>query len=334
MPKSKELVSTKSTDHIVVNSYPSEQFEVENCIFTIRGVQVMLDSDLAKFYGIETKRINEQVKRNPDRFPEDFVFQLTKEEVEFSRSQNATLNPSENGDIVCSRSQNAPLITKRGQNIKYLPYVFTEEGVAQLSGVLRSPIAAQMSVKISRAFVAMRRFIAANAGIFQRLEMVEHKQLTTETWQTNMEHRFDELLNRLDDGSVKPIEGVFVEGQVLDARIYVEQLIGSAKKEVILIDGYIDARTFDILEARKKGVKATIYTESVGRKLLAEAQAHDAEYPGRSIELKAYNNRFHDRFLIVDDDLYHFGASFNELGKRLFAFDKMGLDKNLILGQL
>ena len=330
---------SKPTDKVVSAGITSalvetEQEDIQHRIFTIRGMQVMLDSDLAKFYGIETKRINEQVKRNPDRFPEDFVFQLTKEEVEFTRSQNATLDTSADGNLVCTRSQNASLNTKRGQNIKYLPYVFTEEGVAQLSGVLRSPIAAQMSVKISRAFVAMRRFITANAGIFQRLEMVERKQLTAETWQTNMEHRFDELLNRLDDGSIKPIEGIFVEGQVLDARIYVEQLIADAKKEVILIDNYINARTFDILEARQQGVNATIYTESIGRDLQDVLAAHDTQYPNRPITLKSYNNRFHDRFLIIDDNLYHFGASFKDLGKRLFAFDKMGIDKEVILNQL
>lgn len=313
MPKSKELVPAKSTEHIVVNLHSREQREVENSIFTIRGVQVMLDSDLARFYGITTGNLNKAVKRNIKRFPEDFMFQLTKEEMTSLKFQIG--------------------ISSHGGTRK-LPFVFTEEGVSQLSGVLHSETAEEVSVRLIRAFVAMRRYIATHAGIFQRLDSLEQFRLETKQNLALVEHKFDDLLSRLDDGSVKPIEGVFVEGQVLDARIYLEQLIGSAKKEVILIDGYIDARTFDILEARKPGVKATIYTESVGRKLLAEAQAHDAEYPGRSIELKAYNNRFHDRFLIVDDDLYHFGASFNELGKRLFAFDKMGLDKNLILGQL
>ncbi|MBQ0119404.1 MAG: ORF6N domain-containing protein [Bacteroidales bacterium] len=329
MPKSKEIVSTKSTEHIVVNLHPSEQHDVENSIFTIRGVQVMLDSDLARFYGITTGNLNKSVKRNIKRFPEDFMFQLTKEEVEDLRFHFGTLNNNANSSRFQFGSMNG-----RGHNVKYLPYVFTEEGVSQLSGVLHSETAEEVSVRLIRAFVAMRRYIATHAGIFQRLDSLEQFRLETKQSLALVEHKFDNLLSRLDDGSVKPIEGIFVEGQVLDARIYLEQLIGSAKKEIILIDGYIDARTFDILEARKQGVKATIYTESVGRKLLAEAQAHDAEYPGRQIELKAYNNRFHDRFLIVDDDLYHFGASFNELGKRLFAFDKMGIDKGLILSQL
>jgi hypothetical protein len=189
-------------------------------------------------------------------------------------------------------------------------------------------------VQIIEAFVAMRRFIVANAGILQRLDALEQFRIETKQEIAAIGHNFEALLSRLDDGSVKPIEGVFVEGQVLDARIYLETLIGSAQQEVILIDGYIDARTFDLLEARKKDVKATIYTETVGRSLQAIAAAHDVQYPGRQIELKSYSNRFHDRFLIIDDDLYHFGASFNELGKRLFAFDRMGLDKKLILSQL
>ena len=180
----------------------------------------------------------------------------------------------------------------------------------------------------------MRRFIVANASILQRLDALEQFRIETKQEIAAIGQNFEVLLSKLDDGSVKPIEGVFVEGQVLDARIYLETLIGSAQHEVILIDGYIDARTFDLLEARKKGVKATIYTEAVGRSLQAIAATHDVQYPGRQIELKTYNTRFHDRFLIIDDDLYHFGASFNELGKRLFAFDKMGLDKNIILNQL
>lgn len=293
-------------------SYSSQ--EIEQRIFTIRGTQVMLDRDLAELYQIKTIALNQAVKRNAARFPESFRFQLTESETD-------------------------ELITKcdRFQSLKHsstTPYAFTEQGVAMLSAVLRSDIAVRLSVLIIEAFVAMRRFMVANAGILQRLDSLEQFRLETKQEIAAIGHNFETLLSRLDDGSVKPIEGVFVEGEVLDARIYLEKLIGSARQKVILIDGYVDARTFDILEARKNGVKATIYTEAVGRSLKAISAAHDAQYPGRTIELKAYNNRFHDRFLIIDDDLYHFGASFNELGKRLFAFDKMGLDKNIILSQL
>lgn len=301
-----------ATNQEILNTQSIDQSKIENCIFTIRGVQVMLDSDLARFYEITTSNLNKAVKRNANRFPEDFMFQLTKEEY-YLIFQSGT---SSHGGT------------------RKLPYVFTEEGVSQLSGVLHSKTAEEVSVRLIRAFVFMRRYIASHAGIFQRLDSLEQFRLETKHNLISIEHKFDNLLSKLDDGSVKPIEGIFVEGQVLDARIYLEQLIGSANKEIILIDGYIDARTFDILESRKQGVKATIYTEAIGRKLLSISQTHDIEYPNRSIELKTYNNKFHDRFLIVDDDLYHFGASFNELGKRLFAFDKMGIDKQIILNQL
>lgn len=318
---SKEIQTQSSS---VIIDTRATQTDIEHRIYTFRGVQVMVDRDLAELYGVETRRINEQVKRHQDRFPERFMFQLNDEEFSNWKSQIATSDWT-------SQTATSNYI-KMG--IRRAPYVFTEQGVAMLATVLNSREAARISIRIMDAFVAMRRFIATNAQVFQRLDRIELTQLHESEERKQLETRFDNLLARLDDGSVKPIEGVFVEGQVLDARIYIEQLIGSAKKEVILIDGYIDARTFDILEARKMGVKATIYTEVVGRKLLAEAKAHDVEYPNRSIELKEYNNRFHDRFLIVDDDLYHFGASFNELGKRLFAFDKMGINKQVILSQL
>lgn len=321
---------------------PIEQVDIERHIVTIRGVQVMLDSDLAKFYGVETKRINEQVRRNAERFPSDFVFQLTPKEYNDWKLRNETSNTIEtyryetldNQVIDALKSQNATIKKGRGEHVKYLPYVFTEEGVAQLSGVLRSSTAAKMSVKIARAFVAMRRFLAANAQIFQRLDSIELKQLQESDRHDQLEKRFDDLLDRLDDGSTKPIEGVFVEGQVLDARMYFEQLIASAQREVVLIDGYIDATTFHILESRALGVRATIYTESVGEKIQGLIEAHDTQYPNRTIEVKKYSTHFHDRFMIIDDMLYHLGASLKDAGKRLFAFEKMRIDKNLILGQL
>lgn len=291
-----------------------DQKQAESRIFTIRGVQVMLDRDLAEFYGVETKALNQAVKRNINRFPERFRFQLSEEEKK---------------ELVTNCDRFVTL-----KHSSSLPYAFTEVGVSQLSSVLKSDKAAEISVMIMDAFVAMRRYIATHAALFQRIESLEEFRMETRRSLQEVNERFDNLLSKMDDGSVKPIEGVFVEGQVLDARIYLEQLIGSANREIILIDNYVDARTFDILEARKSGVQATIYTISIGRKLQDLATIHDVEYPGRTIELKQYNSRFHDRFLIVDDDLYHFGASFNELGKRLFAFDKMGLDKNLILSQL
>lgn len=326
MPDSKETAPSAITPVTAIQEDYSRQ-QVESRIFTIRGVQVMLDRDLAEFYGITTGNLNKAVKRNINRFPDDFMFQLTKEETDCLQSRLEKANSED------SRFQNGSM-NGRGSNIKYLPYVFTEQGVSQLSGVLHSKTAEEVSVRLMRAFVAMRRYIATNAALFQRIESLEEFRIETRHSLQEVNDRFDTLLSKMDDGSVKPVEGIFVEGQVLDARIYLEQLIGSANWEIVLIDNYIDARTFDILEARKQGVKAIVYTETLGRKLKAVADAHDVQYPNRTIELKQYNNRFHDRFLIVDDDLYHFGASFNELGKRLFAFDKMGLDKHIILAQL
>lgn len=310
----KNNTSLATLQPVTICDQSYDQKQAESRIFTIRGVQVMLDRDLAEFYGVETKALNQAVKRNINRFPDRFRFQLSEDEK---------------NELVTNCDRFATL-----KHSTSLPYAFTEVGVSQLSSVLKSDKAAEISVMIMDAFVAMRRYIATHAALFQRIESLEEFRVETRRSLQEVNERFDNLLSKMDDGSVKPIEGIFVEGQVLDARIYLEQLIGSANREIILIDNYVDARTFDILEARKPGVKATIYTISVGRKLQDLATIHDVEYPGRTIELKQYNSRFHDRFLIVDDDLYHFGASFNELGKRLFAFDKMGLDKSLILSQL
>lgn len=303
---------------------PTEQVDIQRHIFTIRGTQVMVDRDLAELYGVETRRINEQVKRHIDRFPERFMFQLNEDEFAIWKSQIATSNWK-------SHTATSNYI-KMG--IRRAPYVFTEQGVAMLATVLNSKEAAQISISIMDAFVAMRHFIVANAQIFQRLESLETFRLEAKQGLSVMEHKFDDLLNRLDDGSTKPIEGVFVEGQVLDARVYFEQLISSANREVVLIDGYVDATTFHILESRAENVKATLYTEAVGDKILGLIVAHDTQYPNRKIEVKKYRTHFHDRFLIIDDTLYHLGASLKDAGKRLFAFEKMGIDKRLILGQL
>jgi len=287
---------------------------IRQCIFTIRGVQVMLDRDLASFYGVSTSRLNEQVKRNIKRFPERYRFQLSQAEM---------------NELIAKCDRFSTM-----KHTPSLPYAFTEQGVSQLSSVLKSDRAVEVSIAIIDAFVAMRHYIAAHAGILQRLDTIEVRQLEDRQWQSQMEERFDNLLNHLDDGSVKPIEGVFVEGQVLDARIYVESLVASAKREVILIDGYVDASTLDILEKRAIGVNATIYTESIGSTITSTMACHDQQYPQRHINLKKYGTHFHDRFLIIDDDLYHFGASLKDLGKRLFAFSKMGLSKEVIVNQL
>ena len=189
---------------------------IENLIHVIRGKQVMLDVDLARLYGVETKRLNEQVKRNIERFPEDFMFQLSKEEAESSRSQFATLN--EDGEL--SRSQFATL-NGRGHNIKHLPYAFTENGVAMLSTVLRSQQAININIQIMRAFNAMRHFIASNTQVFQRLEVIEHTQLSLVAHKEDTDKKFEEVFRRLDEGSAKPTEGILFDGQVFDAYTFI-----------------------------------------------------------------------------------------------------------------
>ncbi len=186
----------------------------------IRGKQVMLDRDLAALYGVETKRLNEQVKRNIKRFPEDFMFQLTKEE--------------------CLRSQFATLNEGRGLHLKYMPYVFTENGVAMLSSVLRSDTAIDVNIRIMRAFTSMRHFMLNNAEVFQRLSTMEYHQLEMQQHQQETDKRIEEVFRKLDEGNVKPKQGVFYNGQVYDAYAFVSDLVKSAKTRIILIDNYVD----------------------------------------------------------------------------------------------
>ncbi len=186
----------------------------------IRGKQVMLDRDLAALYGVETKRLNEQVKRNIKRFPEDFMFQLTKEE--------------------CLRSQIATLNEGRGLHLKYMPYVFTENGVAMLSSVLRSDTAIDVNIRIMRAFTSMRHFMLNNAEVFQRLSTMEYHQLEMQQHQQETDKRIEEVFRKLDEGNVKPKQGVFYNGQVYDAYALVSDLVKSAKTRIILIDNYVD----------------------------------------------------------------------------------------------
>lgn len=210
MAKKNEIAIAKSVEPIVASV---SEDDIRGRIYTIRGVQVMLDKDLAGLYGVETKYINRAVKRNPNRFPDDFVFQLTQAEWKILKSQ-----------IETSRFQNGTLKSGRGSNLKYMPYVFTESGVGQLSAVLKSEVADYVSINIQRAFVAMRRYLAKNAGLLQRLENVELKQLETENWKKEVGERFEDILNRMDDGSLKHKLGVFFENQMFDAFVVVEEL--------------------------------------------------------------------------------------------------------------
>lgn len=284
--------------------------EIQNRIYTIRGVQVMIDGDLAELYGVETKRLNEQVKRNIERFPVEFCFQLTSEENEYLRSQIVTSKtPS-------LKSQNATSNTNRGGR-RYLPYAFTELGVAMLSGVLRSETAVQISIQIINTFVAMRKFIASNGQIFQRIDNLERKQLVHKI---EADEKFNRIFNAIEEKEHKPKQGIFFDGQVFDAYKFVSDIIRTSKKSIILIDNYVDDTVLTLLAKRKKNVKVKIFTKTISKRLALDVKKYNSQYP--TLEIKEFRNA-HDRFLIIDDkDVYHFGASLKDLGEKWFAFSK------------
>ncbi|MFT7824850.1 MAG: ORF6N domain-containing protein [Sulfurimonas sp.] len=268
--------------------------DIEKRIYTIRGTQVMLDRDLAKLYQVENRVLNQAVKRNIDRFPDDFMFQLSKEEFENWKSQ-----------IVISNSD------KMG--LRKMPYAFTEQGVSMLSAVLRSDIAIQVSVQIIRAFVQMRRVLSDNALIFQRIEKLESHQKKTDT-------KLEKVLDALEDKSFKPKQGIFFDGQVFDAYVFASDLIKSAKHSIVLIDNYIDESVLTLLSKRVDSCSVTIYTKIISKQLKLDLQKHNEQYP--PIEIKVFKEA-HDRFLIIDEkEVYHIGASLKDLGKRWFAFSR------------
>ncbi len=290
----------------------SELVSVENIqkkIYTVRGLQVMLDEDLAALYAVDIKALNQAVKRNIERFPESFMFQLSGEEF---KSLNRLFGPLKNEDSL--RSQIVTLNSRRGKHRKYLPYAFTEQGVAMLSAVLRSETAVRVSIQIINAFVAMRRFLLSNAQVFQRLDSLEMKQIATEK-------KIDYVLTAIENKSVSPKQGIFYNGQVFDAWLFVSGLIRSAKKSVLLIDNYVDDSVLSLFSKRRKSVGVTILTGHISRQLEIDAKKFNEQY--EPLTVRQFNSS-HDRFLIIDEtDLYHFGASLKDLGKKWFAFSKM-----------
>ncbi len=266
---------------------------IKNRIFTIRGEHVMLDSDLADIYGVSTSRLNEQVKRNAERFPEDFMFELTREEWDNLISQNATSS------------------THGGR--RKIPFVFTEQGVAGLSGVLKSESAANVHVTIMRAFVSMRKLISSQYGLIQRIDELERKQVETT-------RRFELVFKALEQNPI-PTQGVFFDGQIFDAYELMSRIIRSATKEIILIDNYIDETVLAHLSKRAESVEAILYTKTISRVLQLDLERHNSQYP--PIQIRVLRES-HDRFLIIDrKELYHIGASLKDLGKKWFAFSKL-----------
>ena len=254
--------------------------EIQKRIYTVRDFQVMLDKDLAQFYGVKPIRLREQVKRNIKRFPPDFMFQLTEDEVDFMVSQNA--------------------IPSRKHLGGSLPFVFTEQGVATISSVLTSQKAIDINIQIMRAFIAMRRFIASNARIFQRLDSIEQKQLESN-------QKFKQIFDALEEKQIVPEKGVFFDGQLFDAHVLVSKIVKSAKRSIVIIDNYIDETVLILLTKRKKNIPVTIYTKTILKQLALDITKYNQQYLLVSvIVLKTA----HDRFIIIEEYiLYLFGAS-------------------------
>ena len=277
--------------------------EIRNLIYTIRGKQVMLDSDLAALYQVETKNLNKAVKRNIERFPASFCFQLTEKEVENLRFQIGTSSLNYGGR-------------------RYLPYVFTEQGVAMASAILRSDIAVKMSVQIMEAFVEMRRMLISNASLFHRLDNIELKQLEAD-------QKFEEIFKALESDKLHSEKGIFYNGQVFDAYAFVSDIIRSAGSSIILLDNYVDDTVLTLLGKRNDNVTATILTKSISHQLRLDLQRYNSQYT--VIDIEIFSDA-HDRFLIIDNtELYHIGASLKDLGKKWFAFSRMDIEVGRML---
>jgi len=277
---------------------------IQHKIFSLRSQQVMLDRDLAKLYQVETRALKQAVKRNIDRFPEDFMFELTEDEINFMVSQNVIPSKKHLGGAK--------------------PYAFTEQGVSMLSSVLKSKIAINVNIAIFRAFAKMRKFLLANAMIFQKLNYIEQKLL-------QHDENFEKVFNAIENKDVKPKQGIFYDGQIFDAYVFVTNLIRSAEKSIVLIDNYIDETILTLFRKNQK-IEVTIFTKNISKQLKLDVKKYNVQYKPISI------NRFnasHDRFLIIDDnEVYHFGASLKDLGKKWFAFSKFDMKAVEILNKL
>jgi len=281
------------------------QHDIEQLIITVRGEQVLIDQDIARLYGVTTKRLNQQVNRNSARFPSNFRFELTKEER----------------DEVVANCDHL-------QSLKFrptLPFAFTEQGIGQLSSVLHSHQAIERSIVIMNAFVAMRRFIMQNASILMRLSHLERHQIETD-------EKIDLILDKIDERSPKLLpEQIFQTGCVWDAWSYVAELIRSAKVRIVLIDNYVDDRVLSLLDKRAEGVSASIYSRYY-EQFQVDLKKHNDQYP--TIDFVQLPHRNHDRFLVIDNKTYLLGASVKDLGAGLCAVTEMQASPETILGML
>jgi hypothetical protein len=288
------------------------QNEIENRIFTVRGIQVMLDFHIAALYQVETKRLNEQVKRNKQRFPERFMFQLNKNEWNSLQSQIATTDNNLQSQIATAKRRS-------------LPYVFTEQGVAMLSAVLNSETAIMASIVIMDAFFSMRKFLLENVSVFKRLEKLELQQFESSK-------NIELIFKALESKTSIPDKGVFFDGQVFDAYQLASRIIRSAKQNIILIDNYINENTIVHLSKKKTAVKVLMLSKNISKQLYLDVQKANEQFG--KFEIKQFD-KSHDRFLVIDNkELYHLGASLKDLGKKWFAFSKMNSLTNELLSKL
>lgn len=303
-------------DNIIYN-----QQEIENLIFTFKGLSVMIDKDLAEMYRVETRILNQAVKRNIERFPEKFRFQLTEEEFANWKSQIVMSNEVPNKNLI---SQIVTSSEKHG-GIRKMPYVFTEQGVAMLSAVLKSQTAVTISIQIIDAFVEMRKTIGMHSGLLQRMDRFEIKQ-------ANNDQKFEQIFKALELETNTQKQGIFYDGQTFDAYTFTADLIRSATQSIQLIDNYIDDSVLLLLSKRTKTVKATIYTKAISNTLKLDLKKHNTQY--EPIEIKTFD-KAHDRFLIIDGaKVYHIGASLKDLGKKWFAFSLLDIETVTILDKL
>lgn len=284
---------------------------IERVIYTFRGVQVMLDRDLAKMYNVETKALNQAVKRNSGRFPERFMFQLSKEEFDNWKSQIVTSNMMSQSEIESFKMA-----------VRRAPYAFTEQGVAQLSAVLKSDTAIEVSIRIMDAFVAMRRFISTNAEMFQRIERLESHQMSTDEKVEHIMKRMDELAP-----AITP-EQIFATGCVWDAWDYVSQLVRSAKQRIVLIDNFVDERVLTLLTKRAAGVSATIHSRYT-QQFKLDLEKHNEQY--EPIEFIQIPHKSHDRFLFIDDNVYLLGTSIKDMGTSLCAITRLETTADIVM---
>ena len=265
----------------------------------------MLDSDVAMLYQYTTKNINKAMKRNLDRFPEDFCFELTEREMSNLRFQNGTSNLENNYG-----------------GRRYLPYVYTEQGISMLAGILKNEIAVQVSINIMRAFVEMRKFIQSNGQVFDRLTNVEYKLLEQGKTLTEHEEKFEKVFDELQKNEKKEFkQKIFFDGQIYDAYSLIIDIIKRAQNKILIIDNYLDDSIFEMLQKKNKYVEVVILTIQNNSLTKLDVQKFNKQYPTLKI---AYTNKFHDRFIVIDNkELYHCGASLKDLGKKCFAISKI-----------